>query len=70
MNVHVCTQVSEDDFAGVVGAQDVHSLAGSCFHADVRHRQKLHQDLLHILLLEQFVILSYTQKTHTDKSKC
>lgn len=37
-----------------------HSLAACCFHADIRHGQKLHQNLLHILLVEQLAILSYT----------
>lgn len=66
----VCTQVSVAVFAGCVEA---HGLAGSRFHTDVSHSEKLYQNLLHIQLMEQFVILSYThnetknKNTHTAK---
>lgn len=54
----LCTQISEDVFAGLVEAHGSHSLAGSCFHAVIRCRQKVDQDLLNILLVEKFAILS------------
>lgn len=53
-----CTQVSEGVFASQVEAHGGQSLAGSCFHADICHGQKLNQNLLHILLMEQFTVLS------------
>lgn len=59
---YVCTQISEAVFAGKVEAHGGHSMAGSRFHTVVRHRQKLYQNLLNILLMEQFAILGYTHR--------
>lgn len=63
----VLTQVSEGVFAGLVEAHGVHGFASSCFHVDVCRRQKLYQNLLHIVFVEQFSVLSYT---HTDTKSC
>lgn len=68
-NVMLHTHFTQGVSAAFVEAHGVHGLAGGCFDAHVFpfRRQKVYKNLLHVMLVKVFPIVSCTQeKTYID----
>lgn len=63
-NVMLRTQFTQGVSAAFVEAHGVHGLAGGCFDAHVFpfRRQQVYKNLLHIMLVKVFTIVSCTQE--------